>query len=65
MTITKEDIRQYGKREEIRRIAKAIEFFTVCYNAVPAYPENERDKERYLDALLEQVQDMAKELSNV
>lgn len=64
MTITKEDLRLYTKREEIRRIAKAIEFFTICYNAVPNYDENSADKERYLEALLKEVLDMVKEVEN-
>lgn len=64
MALTKEDIRKYEKREDLRRIAKAIEYFTICYNAVPAYPANEEDKERYLDALLEQVRAMEQEILN-
>lgn len=64
MSITKDDLRQYARREELRRIATAIEYFSICYNAVPAYDANEEDRERYLDALLEQVQAMEKEISN-
>lgn len=64
MTITKEDLRLSTKRDTLRRIANAIEFFTVSYNAIPAYDQNHYDRERCLDALLKEVEDMAKELSN-
>lgn len=64
MTITKEDLRLYPKREELRRIANAIEFFTVSYNAIPGYDQNEADRERCLDALLKEIQDMVKEVEN-
>lgn len=64
MTITKEDLRLYTKRDTLRRIANAIEFFTVSYNAIPAYDQNEADRERCLDALLKEVLDMVKEAEN-
>jgi hypothetical protein len=64
VTITKDDLRNGTKRDTLRRIAHAVEFFTISYNAIPAYEQNERDRERCLDALLKELHDMVKEIEN-
>ena len=63
MTITKDDLRKFTKRDELKRIARAIEFFATCYDAVPGFDVNADQKEHYLNALLREVEDMQKELT--
>jgi hypothetical protein len=65
VTITKDDLRNSStKRMRLKSIARAIEFFATCYDALPGFDVNADQKEHYLNALLHEVEDMQKELTH-
>ena len=64
MTLSTEDLRQFGRRDKLASIARHIEFLNTCLNAVPGFRENEKTIESYLAEMEKACADMEKELTN-
>lgn len=64
MTITKDDLRQFTRRDKLARIATHIEFLNTCLNVLPNFPANEAEIERYLSEMEKACKDMTEELTH-
>jgi hypothetical protein len=63
VTITKDDLRQFTRRDKLARIATHIEFLNAALNVLPNYPANEHDINSYLAEMEKACKDMEVELS--
>jgi hypothetical protein len=64
MTITKEELRDYPRRDRLAKIARHIEFINTCLGALPHFPANHEAIEGYLEQMRQACADMEKELLN-
>lgn len=64
MTLTKEKLADHTVRLNIESIARSIHYYSCCYNAVPAFPVNDEQRDMYLNCLMEQCKAMEEVLKN-
>lgn len=65
MTITKEALKDsLTLRAKLAAIARSMDHYVTCYHAVPAYPDNEGQRDSYLNSIMEQCKAMEEVLKN-
>ncbi len=64
MTITKDDLRDYPRRDRLAKIARHIEFINTCLGALPHFPANQEVIDGYLEQMRQACEEMQEELTN-